>query len=103
LERLLPRYTTLGDMWQRIRWQADAPGLDARNSALRSDFDAIRKLLDAGDADNAGPRLEQFASRLVGDWEANERARTAGNTRAEYQRLLQSVPERYGRRPVTAS
>ena len=81
-------------MWQRIRWQADAPGLDARNSALRSDFDAIRKLLDAGDADNAGPRLEQFASRLVGDWEANERARTAGNTRAEYQRLLQSVPER---------
>jgi formylglycine-generating enzyme required for sulfatase activity len=88
------RYTTLGDMWQRIRWQADAPGLDARNSALRSDFDAIRKLLDAGDADNAGPRLEQFASRLVGDWEANERARTAGNTRAEYQRLLQSVPER---------
>ncbi|MFM7073753.1 MAG: protein kinase domain-containing protein, partial [Planctomycetota bacterium] len=94
LEKLLPRYTTLGEMLNKLSWQPDARGLTERREALLRDWMAIKKLLDDGDPSAAAPRLEQFAGRLIADWEANERARTAATTRADWQRLLASVPER---------
>ena len=94
LEKLLPRYNTLGEMLNKLVWQADARSLSTRRSALQSEWTELKKLLDAGETETAGPLLEQFAGHLIADWEANERARTAATTRAEFERLLDSVPQR---------
>jgi sulfatase modifying factor 1 len=94
LEALLPRYNTLGEILNKLVWLPDARSLSQRRDALLSEWTQVKQLLDAGEPERAGPVLEQFAGRLIADWEAIERARSAATTRAEFERLLASVPER---------
>jgi serine/threonine protein kinase len=94
LDALTPRYTTLGEILNKIPWQPDARGVETMRVDLEAEYLAVGKLLDAGDADQAEPRLTHFAARLISGWEANERARTVGASRAEFDRLFGGVPAR---------
>jgi formylglycine-generating enzyme required for sulfatase activity/serine/threonine protein kinase len=94
LEAILPRYNTLGTMWEKIRWQPDAKALSTLRTELQNEFLEIGKLLDQGNVDEAESKIEIFAGRLISAWEANELARTAAFLRSDLSRTLDTVPKR---------